>query len=247
MKNCYIEKTIISGKFMEKLRYTDNTKKKPTKKYLNVIDEVVNKRKNNNDDWQKRNERRDIQNLKRMLHTNFIESDIFVTLTFKKKCKDEILAKKSLRNFFDRLKRKVGKDIKYIVVLGAHKKEGIHFHIIINKVSLDVLQDVWKKDKNAGGMKVETLKFDSEVGLYGLAKYLIGANAMPYFKNYPKKKCKKWSGSANLKKPKVIKEKIVKRNIKKEPKATKGYKIINSKIIETDFGLYQRVEQRKIE
>lgn len=244
----YIEKTIISGKYMEKLRYIDNSRRKPTKKYLSRIDEVLNVRKDNNDDYKKRNERRDIQNLKRILHTNFNERDIFLTLTFKKKCRDVEQARKSIRNFFDRLKRRVGKDIKYIYCYGVHKKEGIHFHIVINKISLDLLNEVWGKDKNAGGIQVKTLDFDEEVGLYNLAKYLIVKNANTYFDKYPKEKCRKWSGSANLKKPIVIKERVVQRNIKKDVKPNKGYKILSNKIIDLkEYGIYQRIEQLKIE
>ncbi len=244
----YIEKTIVSGKYIEQLRYIDNTRRKPTKKYLSKIDEVVNIKSNNNDDYKKRNERRDIQNLKRMLHTNFTEEDIFLTLTFKKKCKDEDRAKKSIRNFFERLKRKVGKDIKYIYCYGVHKKEGIHFHVVINKISLDTLKEVWQKDKLAGGIKVSTLEFDSEVGLYNLARYLIVKNANEYFEKYPKEKCRKWNGSANLQKPIITKERIVQKNIKKNIKPKKGYRVLTNKIIDLkDFGVYQRVEQIRIE
>lgn len=244
----YIEKTIISGKYIEVLRYIDNTGKKPTKKMLNNIDEVVNLKKNNNDDWEKRNERRDIQNLKRILHTNFTDEDVFLTLTFKKKLYDETLAKKSLRNFFDRLKRKVGKDIKYVYSYGIHKKDGIHIHIVMKKVSLDLVEEIWKQDKNnPGGINKSTLRFDEEVGLYNLAKYLV-SNANKYFMKYPADKKRKWSGSANLEKPIITKERIVQRNIKKDIKALKGYRVLTNKIINLkDFGIYQRVEQIKLE
>ncbi len=246
----YIEKTIYCGPYMEKLRYANNQKGRRgySKKNLNQIDEVVRLQKNNNDDYEKRNERRDIQTLKRILHTNFTPKDDFLTVTFKEKCYDPVQAKKSIRNFFDRLKRKFKRnDIKYIYVPGCHGDDGIHYHIVIEDLSLTDIKEVWLKDKLAGGIRTSSLKFDSEVGLFNLAKYLIVKNANTYYKKYPSAKCRKYSCSSSIEKPIVQKERIVQRLIKKEAKPNKGYRVIQNQIIESKFGVYQRLIQIKIE
>lgn len=199
--------------------------------------------------------------LTRLMQSNFKHNkDLFVTLTFNKKV-DEKTANKERKSFFSRLKYYLRKnklpELKYIYCVGEDKKHGIHFHMCLNRISLDELEKIWKVSPLAGRPHVSTLGYDCETGLKALATYFV-ENVLRMQKsvlnnttdiNEHKKLIKKWSGSRNLKKPFVPKgyPKIIKSlKIKDKPNEFKLYKILSAKTVYTEYDVFQKIQLIKI-
>lgn len=131
--------------------------------------------------------------LTRLIHTNFTEKDIALTLTYKIKVTDE-QAQKEITNYIRRLKRamkKTGYELKYILTTEKGKTTGrIHHHLIINGgLSRDYTEKLWRN----GYANSKRLQFEDD-GVTALAHYMIKGGI-----NY-----KAWSSSRNLMQPTVI-------------------------------------------
>lgn len=256
----YVEKRIISGEWLEIIRYSISKKQlaRKGKKIPRCPKEKLSL------------EKQKLQNIKnaelkvkRLMHCNFKDGeDIFLVLTFKdKKNVSEKLAKQELSNFFRRLKyfrEKNGmSELKYICCMGLDKRNCIHYHLIINQINWDDLRRIWKTSKHAGRIHIADLEYDSTTGLAGTARYFI-ENAVRADKKlskendidkHRKRLFKKWSTSRNLEKPKIPKgypKVIEKWNIKDIPRDHKDYVTKHWVTKQTDYGKYQHIELMKI-
>ncbi len=233
----YMEKKILSGKYLEVERYpVSNTGKRLSR---------GEKGKPTNEAQKKLNEKNARKKLTRLMNTNFTEGDIFLTLTYKNKdVITEQEAKKELTNYIRRLKtyreKKGLAELKYIAVSETDKKDGYHHHLVVSGSGMtrDEIEGVWRKGRTKTSYLV-----DGENGLEELAKYFL--------KNQkdiePNKR--KWTQSNNLLKPKVTVKSIKRVNAKKDPKPPKGYFLVKSEISVNDYSgaIYQYIYFKKIE
>lgn len=251
----YFEQRIVSGDFLEIKRYhlSNNQLKSYREPKTRHQNESLPKQKIHNQNTAS-------QKLKRIMHANFLDNtDLFLTLTFKKKI-DKKSAKKELKTLFKEIKKyrkeKGLDDFKYIYCMGLSKKDNYHFHMVINDMDINDLEKIIKKLNYSGRFKVERLDFDAETGLLGLAKYFVWntvnrieqehKNAKILgIKEFNKLFAKKWVSSQNLVKPYVPKgyPKIVKSlKIDDAPKEFTTHLLLNSKKIYTDFGVVVKME-----
>ncbi len=198
------------------------------------------------------------------MHCNFKHNqDLFITLTFKnKKNIDEKKALKELSNFLRRLKyfrdKNKMEDLKYLWCMGKDKKDGLHFHLLVNKVGFDDVKQIWNKSKEAGRITISSLEYDNTTGLGETARYFIenalkvdklNTNDETEIEIFQRKLYKKWSASQNLDKPIIPKgyPKIIKSlKLTETPKEYKQYKTMNYTNVYTDYGMYQHIELIKL-
>lgn len=147
------------------------------------------------------------QNLEFTMAENFRPSDLFVTLTFDKahnpKDRKEVIA--AFRKFIRALRkhrRARGEDVKYIyTVEGKHGDKRLHIHLVLNATAeddLEVIKSLW--------VYGEQVDIDT-IGEYGTESTGYAARSRYMTKerqdgNLPVG-AKSWTGSRNLKKPKV--------------------------------------------
>ena len=161
------------------------------------------KRKKPTSDTQQRlNQRHAEGKLRRLLHTNFTEKDLFVTLTFE----DAYLpasveeAQRLQQNFMRKLKRRYAKletDLKYIYILERGQEHGrIHVHMVVSGgVEKEDLEALW----GMGKVRASALAFNED-GLSALAKYFTKGDEENGGKSIT---WKRWVASRNLEKPVV--------------------------------------------
>lgn len=156
--------------------------------------------------------------LTRLINSNFVPGDLFVTLTYDSEFypADIEKADRDLENYFRRIKyalEKAGiKSLKYVAVTGRGSKRGrIHHHFIVPAMGLEILRSRWKR----GNVKIKPLKNYRDYT--GLALYL--------YNHYTTGK--RWKQSHYLKRPKP-KKKIMKRHFCPDtrPHVPKGYRLI---------------------
>lgn len=203
-KMTYRTKTIQSGKYLEVEMYPvfRGTKNSRSKK----IKPSSAKQKNLND----KNAKKQII---RLIHSNFDEGDLMLTLSYKEKNrpKTEEQAGRDIENYIRRIKRYRKKndlpELKYIAVIEYREEEEgkkirIHHHIIINKMDRDDAEKIWGLGY-ANAMRLE----EDENGLEGITRYII---------KDPKGK-KRTKQSRNLKQPtiKIKDNEYTKRTINK--------------------------------
>ena len=190
MQRRYREKKYYCGEYLEVAIYPVYTKAKGRGKRCKPTSEI-----------QKRlNQRHAEGKLRRLLHTNFTDADLFATLTF-----DEVNlpasaedAQRLLQNFLRRLKRKytrLGLDAKYIYVLEYGQKHNrLHIHLVLTGgITRADLEKLW----GLGDTKADALRFEKD-GLTALAKYLTKGGESDKRPTW-----KRWSGSRNLEQPTV--------------------------------------------
>ena len=138
--------------------------------------------------------------LRRLLHTNFTPSDLFVTLTFDDDTLPETVedCQRLVQNFLRRLKRRYGKlgiEPKYIYVMEYGQKHNrLHIHLVLTGgITKEDLAKLW----GLGSVSADKLHFDMD-GLATLAKYLTKGSETDERPTW-----KSWSGSRNLEKPTV--------------------------------------------
>jgi len=132
-------KKVISKNMIEVLDYhTSRTYRKNGKRV---------KKKNITPEAQKKQNEKQAEAMLRMLiDNNFTTNDCYLTLTYKEQPATWEDAKKDIKNFIRRLKRrykKLGKELKYLYI--AEGKRRIHFHLIVNNAELysDELNELW--------------------------------------------------------------------------------------------------------
>lgn len=189
MQRTYRERKYTCGDYIEVAIYPVYTQKRGR-----------GKRKKPTTEIQKRlNRRHATDRLRRLLHTNFTEKDLFVTLTFEDERLPETVAdcQRAVQNFLRRVKRKYAKagiEPKYIYILEyGEEHQRLHAHLVITDgLSRDELSALWGQ----GTVSAERLRFEKD-GLTALAVYLTKGNDdegdRPTFK--------RWCGSRSLEKP----------------------------------------------
>ena len=190
MQRRYREKKYYCGEYLEVAIYPVYTHPKKRGKRSKPTTEIQ----------QRLNHRHAEGKLRRLLHTNFTDADLFATLTFD----DAHLpaaaedAQKLIQNFLRRLKRKyknIGLEAKYIYVLEYGQKHNrLHAHLVLTGgITRADLEQLWGQ----GSVSLDALRFDFD-GLATLAKYLIKGGESDVRPTW-----KRWSGSRNLKQPTI--------------------------------------------
>lgn len=132
----------------------------------------------------------------RLVNTNFVPGDLFVTLGWDDEHmpESEEDAKKDIRNYVDRINRLRAKlglgKMKYIYILAFDGYARPHFHILMSGEGMDrdEVENKWGKCSRPNSKR---LKPDEDFLLTGIATYIT---------QNPHKK-KRWVPSKNLKKP----------------------------------------------
>lgn len=211
----YIKEVCMCGKVKEVYKYHTyryNSKKRPRNEKQNKTSECQ----------QKVNQRKAQKHLRRIINNNFVDGDLFLTLTYNDVSVSSECAKKSMANFLRRLKycyNKFGQPLKYIAVT-EYKNKRIHHHIIINNVSdvdIKTINDLW------GVGYVRCTVLNSKGDYSKLAEYLIKETSKTY--NQPDRiYAKRWNQSQNLVMPEVKKSIIRSETWNRLPaKQTNGY------------------------
>lgn len=127
--------------------------------------------------------------LVRLVHNNFTDADMSLTLTYKSAPSSVEEAQRLLSNFLRRVKRlrqKMGLEpLKYITVTEVGKRNGrIHHHCILSGgIDRDTIEKLW----GLGYANSQRLQFD-ENGITGLAMYFV-KDRQTY---------RRWNSSRNL-------------------------------------------------
>ncbi len=192
MQRIYRERRYYCGQYMEVDVFPVYTKARSRGK----------RGKPTTDIQHKLNQRHTEGKLRRLLHTNFTETDQFVTLTFDDAHLPASVeaAQRLLQNFLRRAKRrfaKTGMEPKYIYILEyGQKQHRLHAHLVISGgLSREELRQIW----GMGEVSADALRFDTD-GLAALAKYLTKGSGDAQ----DRPTWKRWSGSRNLEKPEVV-------------------------------------------
>lgn len=214
-----------------------------------------------------RQQRQNIARAKRrlvlLIEENFRASeDLHLTLTYKDPQPDLDRCRKDIRNFFGKVrrlreKRNIG-ELKFLYAIGHDAGQRIHAHVIMNGgISREELETTWGHGI-ANGSRLQ--EYGS--GLQGIANYIYRQNERERLKGN-RQNMKSWSGSRNLKKPKIrtsdsrISNRRVKviaqdfRNEAKEimEKVYPGYTFQDCKVYYSDVvdGVYIRCVMRRYE
>ena len=192
MQRTYRERKHICGEYMEVEIFPVYTKAKGR----------GNRKKPTSEIQQRLNQRHAEGKLRRLLHTNFTEADLFVTLTFDDAHLPASVedVQRLLQNFLRRLKRrysKTGAELKYVYILEKGEKHGrLHVHMVISGgMDAEDLAALW----GMGEVSADFLQFD-ENGLAALAKYFTKGDSDNGGKSIT---WKRWVASRNLDKPEV--------------------------------------------
>ena len=160
---------------------------------------------------------RNVRELARVINSNFKQNDLFITLTFRGKAQptyEEV--EKAMRKFF-RAVRTVRKlrgmpELKYVAVIEDSKR--IHIHVLMNRMSLDEVNDLWPHGK------VLSSRLEPNGEYTGIAHYITKEPKRPHKK--------RWSQSRNLKKPEVTYEEITRAELEEDFDTPKGYREVYS-------------------
>lgn len=193
MQRTYRQRSYYCGEYLEVEFFPVYTKAKRRGK----------RKKPTSDTQQRLNQRHAEGKLRRLLHTNFASSDLFVTLTFDDAHLPASVedAQRLLQNFLRRLKRRYAKletELKYVYILEkGQENDRLHVHMVVSGgMDEDELAQLW----SMGKVSADGLRFD-ENGLAALAKYFTKGDAENGGKPIT---WKRWVGSRNLEKPQVV-------------------------------------------
>ena len=184
----------------------------------------------------KNNKRRVAKKLRRLIDTNFMPGDLYMTLTYKKgtsKTLEEV--EKDLRNFIKRLGyryEKLGQPLKWIAAVGI---KAPHVHLIINTIDgfnyMKDMANVW----GLGFIDIKPLYIE---GRYmALAEYLVKHKEENEKKLGVSLKNKRaYMSSRNLKQPRKRTIRINEKVVIRKPKVPTGYRL--DMYSEIDQGIY---------
>ena len=120
---------------------------------------------------QKLNRRHRTEKLGRLLHANFTERDLAVTLTYAENPDSDETAVKDIQRWLRRVRyryRKAGLTLKYVWTMERSGKGRYHFHVVISGgIDRDELEMLW----GLGYANSKRLQFD-ETGLTALSNYM---------------------------------------------------------------------------
>lgn len=146
------------------------------------------------------NNKRAVRYLEALVHSNFGEGDLHISLSYSEENKpeDEKTAKRLFGNFIGRInyrRKKLGLgNAKWVSVIETGKNGRIHHHVIMDGgLDRDTVEKIW----GYGFANTRRLQPDSKTGLLKLVHYIAKT-----FKDDDKPKNKrKWDSSQNLVKP----------------------------------------------
>lgn len=219
----YIKEICKAGKTIEINKYYSFRWHTKGEKRENKADE--------SSEAQKRvNQRQAETKLRRLLNNNFEDGDLLITLDFFRenlpRGSDEMQLhmSKAMRKL-KALMHKDGEALKYVYVKEVGRKSSRHIHAVINKTKMEYLRKVWPH----GGIHIQPLYSNGNYGQ--IAAYFI-KYAIKTEESEGKLIGKRWYGSRNLKKPKVIKKVITSGKFSREAREVKGYKVLPDSISE---------------
>ncbi|MGN0467986.1 MAG: hypothetical protein ACI4GY_04605 [Acutalibacteraceae bacterium] len=201
------------------------------------------KRKNpTSEEVREYNTKRAIEKLYFKMCRNFTQNDLYLTVTYKPDINKSINSssmKKNLKRFLRLMRayyRKQGREFKYIYTYGISENSFRHYHLIINCIEEDIINECWKKaTPDSGIIKIKHLWKDFDY--MGLAKYFVenGSQAVAFdgaaFKQL-------YSCSRNLINPTVTVEKVTSSNtFSGEILIDSGYEL-DEKSIRNGFDCY---------
>lgn len=200
-------KTIKSGPLVEAICYSQAMGHEPPAVRKAKQQEATRARK-----WQ--NQKQAAKTLERSLATNFVPSDLFVTLTFGDGYlpADRAGAQKAYTRFIERVRpefKKLGVELKYIYCIesvpdGPGMPRRLHIHAVINggERGLEVIRAKWR----AGQVHAEPL-LDRPMDDYApRALYMVKERAPDV--EGRKARIRGWTPSKNLDKPIVTTERV---------------------------------------
>lgn len=245
----YATKTIKAGNQFEVEIYPEFTRKENKELKLKKTNKA---QRNLNSKYARKR-------IERLINTNFIKGDLYITLTYDNKHLPSSIeeAQKNMKNFIRRINYKRTKEgldkAKYIYITEFSKEKNIrcHHHMIMDcGLSGEIVENMWKCGRRNNIRKLDP----DENGLTGLANYLV---------KDPKGK-KRWCASTNLKKPKESKsyhsfrashvKKMIQERTRVREMCERKYKnmiYVNEEIKYNDingkFYIYVRMRERKKE
>ena len=190
---CYRVKRIESGDYLEYECYPvwKWRREASRAKKLNGTEKAM-KGQNEKNAWKK---------LIRLLNTNFTQADLAITLSYAGRPPETVeQARRDVQNYLKRIKRwREGQglpELKYISVIECLGVDGrrkrVHHHIVMSGMDRDKAEELWGKGR-ANTFKLQP----DEYGLEGWGRYVSKARGKRQLNE------KSWTGSRNLKQPKV--------------------------------------------
>jgi hypothetical protein len=158
-----------------------------------------------------------VRELARIINCNFKKGDLFITLTVRGANQPSYEEMEQLVRKFLRAVRTVRKlrgmdELKYVSVIEDKKR--IHVHMVLNKMSVDELMDLWPHGK------VLTSHLEPNGEYTGIAHYITKEPRHPHKK--------RWSQSRNLKKPEISYEEVGRSELEADFDQPKGYREVYS-------------------
>lgn len=147
------------------------------------------------------NEKDSRKKLVRLLNTNFTEADLSITLSYAGEEPGSLeQARKDMQNYLRRVKRWREKqglpELKYVYIIeylsADGRKKRVHHHVVMSGMDRDKAEELW----GMGRANSHRLQPD-DYGYEGLGRYVVKTKG-----KRPENE-KAWTGSRNLKKPRV--------------------------------------------
>ncbi len=169
--------------------------------------------------------------LRWLLNTNFGYGDYHIVLNYQREPCDPYRTFDEMRcdvsRFIRNLKRRYlneGKEMKYVYVIEVGEKSSRHTHIVLNGISIKLIQDCWQYGR------ITCTPLDRSGDYRRLANYLMKYSDKT-FRNVGAAMKTRYSRSRNLQLPKIKKTLVKKASTyRKEPVAKKGYEIITDTV-----------------
>ena len=210
----YIEETCEAGETIEVNKYFTYR--------IHTKGEKRAKREKPTVDAQKRvNQRKAEKDLRRLMNTNFRDGDLLIRLDFAnaREITSSAQMQDKISKALRKMKRKAAADgieLKYIYVKEMGKRGGRHIHLMITRVSTELIRECWPH----GGIHIDPL--------YSGGQY---RKIAAYFVKYAAKTeetegkliGKRWYGSRNLERPKVTKKIIKSGHFREIVRKVQGY------------------------
>lgn len=218
----YIEKRIYSGDMLEVERYFASRGGRPKGSRNEQPTSSQQEALNDAQSW---------RHLWRMIHCNFSREagDMCITLTFNGQTEEEE-AQRAYNRFIRRMraerKRRALPELKYIIIREEQSGRQ-HAHMLVNGgLSFEELSKLWAKGWMWGRLLDDTPDHKA------LARYLTeqhkqrkGGESQENAKTKRRRGKRRWTGSRNLQKPKVVKRECRPVTLKTMPRAPKGYEL----------------------
>lgn len=220
----YVKRTVVAGDVIETLKeYTGRVHTKGAKRAKNFKDTEKAQ--------MKCNERRAEANLRWQMNANFSKNDMHVVLQYWEKPTGIEEMEEDARKFLSVLRKECKKNgvvLKYVLTFETKRMSNPHIHIVLNKMSMEIITGSWEKVTKLGSANFKPL--DDRGNHAELASYFIkeSKSTVARWKSGQKHKKRFWC-SQNLVHPEPKYEIIPAKAWKKEPTARAGYALYKDK------------------